>query len=200
MKKLCQTVVLSVIALLLVACTKTQAPPQKFGTTDITGGPWGKDFHLTDHNGRPRALADFRSKAVVLFFGYANCPDMCPMTMHKLSLVMAELGKDAERVQVLLVTLDPKRDTPEILKQYVPAFHPAFLGLYGDEQATGKTAKEFKVFYQKQEPDANGFYTVDHMGPAYIFDPQGRLRLFVSDEHSVKVIAEDLRTLLNARG
>lgn len=199
MKKLCQTVVLSVIALLLVACTKTQAPPQKFGTTDITGGPWGNDFHLTDHNGRPRTLADFRSKAVVLFFGYANCPDMCPMTMHKLSLVMAELGKDAERVQVLLVTLDPKRDTPEILKQYVPAFHPAFLGLYGDEQATGKTAKEFKVFYQKQKPDANGFYTVDHMGPAYIFDPQGRLRLFVSDVHSVNVIAEDLRTLLNAR-
>lgn len=200
MKKLYQPLVLLVLSLLLVACTKSEAPPQKFGTKDITGGLWGKNFHLTDHNGQPRSLADFNGKAVVLFFGYANCPDMCPMTMHKLSLVMEKLGKDAERVQVVLVTLDPKRDTPEILKQYVPAFHPTFLGLYGDEQATAQTAKEFKVFYQKQEPDANGFYTVDHMGPAYIFDPQGRLRLFASDEHSVDVIAEDLRTLLNARG
>lgn len=200
MKKLYQTIALLAVAVLLAACTKTETPTQKFSMRDITGTPWGKDFRLTDHNGQPRTLADFKGKAVVLFFGYANCPDMCPMTMYKLSQVMEKLGKDAERVQVLMATLDPQRDTPEVLKQYVPAFHPMFLGLYGDEQTTEQTAKEFKVFYQKQKPDANGFYTVDHMGPAYIFDPQGRLRLFVSDEHSPDVIAEDLRTLLNARG
>ncbi len=200
MKKLYQTIALLAVALLLAACTKTEAPAQKFSLRDITGAPWGKDFHLTDHNGQPRTLADFKGKAVVLFFGYANCPDMCPMTMHRLSQAMERLGTDAERVQVLLVTVDPKRDTPEILKQYVPAFYPTFLGLYGDEQTTEQTAKEFKVFFQKQKPDANGFYTVDHMGPAYIFDPQGRLRLFVSDEHSPDAIAEDLRTLLRARG
>lgn len=199
-KKLYRSIALLAVTLVLVACSKTEAPAQKFTLKDITEAPWGKDFQLTDHDGQPRTLADFKGKAVVLFFGYANCPDMCPMTMYKLSLVMKKLGPDAERVQVLMVTVDPKRDTPEILKQYVPAFHPTFLGLYGDEQATEKTAKEFKVFFQKQKPDANGFYTVDHMGPSYIYDPQGRLRLFASDEHTPEVIAEDLRTLLKARG
>lgn len=188
------------LAPLLVACAKSEVPSQQFSTRDVTGAPWGKQFRLTDHNGQTRTIADYKGKAVILFFGYANCPDMCPMTMYKLSQVMQKLGKDASRVQGLFVTLDPKRDTPEILRQYVPAFHPTFLGLYGDEQITAQTAKEFKVFYQRQKADANGFYTVDHMGPSYIFDPHGRLRLFVSDEHSVEVIAEDLRTLLHRRG
>lgn len=196
MKKFYQAASVLVLAVLLAACGKVEAPQQKFSTADITGGPWGKDFRLTDHRGHPRTLADFKGKAVVLFFGYANCPDMCPMTMYKLSQAMEKLGKDAERVRVLMVTLDPLRDTPDVLKQYVPAFHPTFIGLYGDEPTTAQTAKEFKVFYQKQEPDASGFYTVDHMGPAYIFDPQGRLRLFASNEHSADVIAKDLQTLL----
>jgi protein SCO1/2 len=104
--------------------------------------------------------------------------------------------KDAERVQVLFVTLDPERDTPKILKQYAPAFHPTFLGMYGDEKTTQETAKEFKIFYQHQKPDASGFYTVDHMGPSFVFDPQGRLRLFIADQHSADMIAQDLRTLL----
>lgn len=191
-----QRIGLFFLALLLMACMKTQPPPQTFSATDITGSPWGNDFQLTDHNGVKRSIADFKDKAVVLFFGYTNCPDMCPMTMHKLSLAMEELGKDADRVQVLFVTLDPKRDTPEVLQRYVPAFHPSFLGVYGDEATTELTAKEFKVFYKHQKPDENGFYTVDHMGPSFVFDPQGRLRLFISDEHSVKAIAQDLRTLL----
>jgi protein SCO1/2 len=194
--KLYQAVSVLALAVLLAACGKVETPQQKFSTADITGAPWGKDFRLTDHTGEPRSLADFKGKAVALFFGYANCPDMCPMTMYKLSQAMEKLGKDADRVQVLLVTLDPKRDTPDVLKQYVPAFHPTFLGLYGDEQTTEQTASDFKVFYQKQKADASGFYTVDHMGGTYIFDPQGRLRLFVSDEHSADVIAQDLQTLL----
>lgn len=186
----------SLLALLLVACTKTEPPAQTFSTIDVTGSSWGKDFHLTDHHGVERSLADFKGKAVVLFFGYTNCPDMYPMAMHKLSLAMEELGKDAGEVQVLFATLDPKRDTPEVLKQYVPAFHPTFLGVYSDEETTERTAKDFRVFYKHQKPDENGFYTVDHMGPSFVFDPQGRLRLFISDEHSPEEIAKDLRTLL----
>lgn len=200
MKRLYQAISLLALALLLAACSKTEAPPQKFSAVDIAGAPWGKDFHLTDHHGQARSVADFKGKAVVLFFGYTNCPDMCPMTMYKLATAVQKLGKDAERVQVLFVTLDPKRDTPEILKQYVPAFHPTFLGMIGDEKTIDQTTKEFKVFYKHQKPDANGFYTVDHMGPAFVFDPQGRLRLFISDQHSADVVAEDLRTLLKAKG
>jgi protein SCO1/2 len=131
-KKFYQAVSVLALAVLLAACGKVETPQQKFSTADITGAPWGNDFRLTDHRGQQRTMADFKGKAVVLFFGYANCPDMCPMTMYKLSQVMEKLGKDAERVQVLMVTLDPKRDTPEVLKQYVPAFHPSFIGLYGD--------------------------------------------------------------------
>jgi protein SCO1/2 len=196
MNKLYQAIALLILAGLLAACGKADAPQQKFSAVDITGSPWGKDFQLTDHNGQPRSVADFKGKAVVLFFGYTNCPDMCPMTMYKLATAMEKLGKDAERVQVLFVTLDPKRDTPDVLKKYAPAFHPSFLGVYGDEKTTQETAKNFKIFYQHQKPNAHGFYTVDHMGPSFVFDPQGRLRLFIADQHSADMIAQDLRTLL----
>jgi protein SCO1/2 len=189
---------LALAAALLFGCEKAEPPVQSFTSVDITGAPWGKDFALTDHHGKPRTLADFKDKAVVVFFGYVNCPDMCPMTLYKLSTVMQKLGPDAEHVQVLFVTLDPARDTPEILRQYVPAFHPSFLGMYADEATTERTAKDFKVFFARQKPDAEGFYTVDHMGPSFVFDPQGRLRLFVSDEHSADAVAQDLRTLLKA--
>lgn len=200
MNRFYRTVGILFFMVLLAACDKGEPVPQKFSTVDITGAPWGKDFHLTDHNGQPRSVADFRGKAVVMFFGYVNCPDMCPTTLYKLSTAVRQLGNDAENVQVLFVTLDPARDTPAVLKQYVPAFHPTFLGLYGDEATTEQTAKEFKIFYQHQKPDATGFYTVDHMGPSFVFDLQGRLRLFISDEHSAEVIADDLRTLLKGRG
>lgn len=196
MKKLYQALALLLLAVLLAACNKVDPPQQKFSAVDITGSPWGKDFRFTDHNGQPRSVADFKGKAIVVFFGYTHCPDMCPMTMYKLATAMEKLGKDAERVQVLFITLDAKRDTPTILKQYVTAFHPGFLGMYGDEQTTQETAKEFKIFYQHQKPDENGFYTVDHMGPSFVFDPQGRLRLFIADQHSADMIAQDLRTLL----
>lgn len=183
-------------SLLLPACSDRDAQQPKFATVDITGALWAKDFRLTDHTGHVKSLADFKGKAVVLFFGYVNCPDVCPTTLAKLAVVLNTLGADATRVQVLLVTLDPKRDTPEILRQYVPAFHPAFVGLYGDEKATDAIAKEFKVFYQRQKPAANGFYTVDHGGGIFVFDPYSRIRLFISDEHGPDVIAGDLQTLL----
>ncbi len=194
--KLVKAGLVLVLSLLLSACGVKDAPQPKFSTVDITGAPWGEDFRLTDHNGQARSLADFKGKVVALFFGYVNCPDVCPTTMTKLAAALNTLGADANRVQVLLVTLDPRRDTPEILRQYVPAFHPTFLGLYGDEQATDNIAKEFKVFYERRKPDATGFYTVDHGGGIFVFDPQGRKRLFISDEHGPDVIARDLKTVL----
>jgi protein SCO1/2 len=140
--------VLVVCATALLSACSPEAP--RFNATDITGAGWGQDFRLTDASGKPRQLADFRGKAVVLFFGYTQCPDVCPTAMSKLSQVMKELGNEADRVQVVFVTVDPERDTPELLAQYVPAFDSRFLGLYGSLDETAATAKEFKVFYQKQ--------------------------------------------------
>jgi protein SCO1/2 len=171
-------------------------PEQKFSSADITGDNWGKEFQLTDHTGKSRTLTDFKGKAVVLFFGYTNCPDVCPTTMVKLASVMEKLGKDSERVQVLMVTLDPKRDTKEVLSKYVPSFHPSFLGMTGDEQQIDATAKEFKVIRALQKPNENGFYTVDHSGQTYAFDPQGRLRLYFKDAQPTEDIIQDLKTLL----
>src|SRR6185369_9736285 len=147
-----------VVALMLAACGDT-AP--KFQLTDVTGADFARDVRLTDHNGKPRTLAEFKGKVVAVFFGYTHCPDVCPVTLAELASVARDLGKDAERLQVLFITVDPERDTPEVLAKYVPAFNPAFLGLYGDAEATARTGKEFKVFFQKQ-PAAGGGYSVDH--------------------------------------
>lgn len=146
MKNVYRYVLLLVAGLLLAACQKAESPQEKFFAADISDAPWDKDFQLTDHHGQPRSLADFRGKAVVMFFGYTHCPDMCPMALHKFSGVMEKLGKDASQVQVLFVTLDPKRDTPEVLAKYTPAFHPTFLGMYADEKTTEGIAKEFKFY------------------------------------------------------
>lgn len=196
MKATYQKLLLVTLLLLLAACTKTEPVTQTFSLVDITGVTWGKDFRLSDHHGAVRSIADFKDKVVILSFGYTNCPDMCPTTMYKLATAMEKLGPDANRVQVLFVTLDPDRDTPDVLQQYVPAFHPAFLGMYADMETTEATAKDFKVYFKHQKPDASGFYTVDHMGPSFVFDPQGRLRLFISDKHDADAIARDVRTLL----
>jgi len=171
------------------------APP-KFDAVDITGVDWGRGFELTDHHGTLRTLADFRGKVVLLFFGFTSCPDICPTTMAKLGEVMRLLGADADRVQGLFVTVDPKRDTPQVLAQYVPAFHPAFLGLYGTEQQTANAAKEFKVYFQAQKPGESGFYTVDHSSPVFALDRRGRLRLLIRPEMNAESVARDLRVLL----
>ena len=180
-----------------LAMFKADAPP-KFAAVDITGVDWGKDFSLTDHSGRPRTLADFRGKAVAMFFGFTHCPDVCPTAMAQLAEVMKLLGEDAVRVQVVFVTVDPKRDTPAVLSQYVPAFHPGFIGLYGDPAATERTAKEFKVYYRAQPPNEAGAYSVDHSGQILVFDPQGRLRLLVKPDLGPEAIASDLRVLLGS--
>ena len=163
----------------------------------MTGSSLGHDFALKDPDGKLRTLADFRGKDVVVFFGYTQCPDVCPATLATLAEAMKKLGPDADRVQVLFVTVDPERDTPELLKQYVPAFDSRFLGLYGDADATARTAKEFKVIYQKVPGPTPGTYTMDHSAGSYVFDPKGRLRLFVSNGQGADVFAHDLRELLS---
>ena len=178
---------------MLAACG---ADAPKFRSTDITGADFGKALSLTAPDGKPRTLADFRGKAVVIFFGYTHCPDICPTTLADMAGVMKKLGADAARVQVLFVTLDPERDTPDVLAQYVPAFDPGFLGLRGDDAETQRAAKEFKIFYEKRPGKAPGAYTVDHSAQSYVIDPQGRLRLFVRNDRIAQDLAEDLRILL----
>jgi protein SCO1/2 len=170
-----------------------------FKNSDITGADYGKDFALTDHTGKTRTLADFRGKAVVMFFGYIRCPDVCPTTLAELRAVKDQLGEDGKRLQVLFVTVDPERDTQELLANYVPAFDPSFLGLYGDSAAIAKVAKDFRVFYQKSPGKTPDSYTVDHTAGSYVFDPQGRLRLFVRHGNAAN-LAADVRILLNASG
>ena len=193
MKKL---LAILMLALLAAGCDKLADKPPSFNNTDLTGLDYAKGFELTDHNGVARTLADFRGKVVVLFFGFTQCPDVCPTTMAEMAAVMKELGPQADEVQVLFVTLDPERDTQELLANYVPAFDKRFLGLYGDAAATARTAKEFKVFYAKSPGSAPGSYSIDHTAGSYVFDKEGRIRLFLRHGQGPAPIAQDLRQLL----
>lgn len=185
------------LAAVLAACSP-DAPT--FRSTDITGADFGKSLALTGHDGKPRTLEDFRGKVVVLFFGFTHCPDICPTTLADMAAVVKKLGPDAARVQVLFVTVDPERDTPEVLAKYVPAFDPAFLGLTGDLAATQRAAKEFKIFYEKRPGGAPGAYSVDHSAQSYVLDAKGQLRLFVRHDRIAQDLADDLRTLLKEKG
>ncbi len=168
-----------------------------FNALDVTGiQGYGNDFRLIDHSGKPRTMADFRGKVVVIFFGYTHCPDVCPTTLSEMRQVMQMLGSDAQRLQVLFVTVDPARDTPQLLSKYVPSFHPSFLGLYGDPAATEKVARDFKIFYRISPGKTADSYTVDHNAASLVFDPQGRLRLFINYGLGADKIAPDVRKLL----
>ena len=184
-----------VVVAMLGACQPEPAAPS-FQATDITGAAFAQDFALLDHNGQPRRLADFRGKAVAIFFGYTHCPDVCPTTLSDFAAALKALGKDADRVQVLFVTVDPERDTPAVLKTYVPAFDPSFLGLAGDAEATRKIAAEFKVVYQKAAGATPEDYLVDHSTGTFVFDPQGRIRLLMPYGSAPDAIAADLKALL----
>ena len=170
----------------------------KFRSTDITGAPYGKALELGDTQGRARHLEDFRGKAVVLFFGFTRCPDVCPTTLAEVAAAVKSLGPDAERVQVVFVTLDPERDTRQALAEYVRAFDPRFIALRGDEAATQRVAKDFKIYYEKRKQGAT--YTIDHSAQAYVIDPQGRLRLLVRHDRIGQDLTPDLRTLLKETG
>ena len=184
---------ITICSLLVAAC---EAGGPQFKSTDITGVDYGRALELTDHHGKTRRLEDFRGKAVVMFFGFTHCPDVCPTTLADMAQAMRQLGADADRVQVLFVTVDPERDTQEALARYVTAFDPRFLGLRGDLEATRTVAKEFKVYFGKRPGAAPGVYTVDHSAQTYVLDPQGRLRLFVRHGRVAEDLAPDLRVLL----
>jgi protein SCO1/2 len=185
-------------ALALAGCDKLFAPAGgPFKGIDVTGGEMGGALELTDHDGKPRTLADFRGKLVVVFFGYTHCPDVCPTTLAELASAMKQLGDDASRVQVLFVTVDPKRDTAELLKQYVGAFHPAFLGLRGDAAALERVTKAFKVYSSVREGRAAESYTVDHSGQLFVLDRDGKVRLLFQPGMAPAAMASDLRVLLN---
>jgi len=185
--------VLVAFALALAGCGR-EGP--SFRASDVTGSSFGRELALTDHNGKARTLADFRGKLVVLFFGYTQCPDVCPTTLATLAEAKKRLGPDGDKVQVLFVTIDPERDKPELLLPYVTAFDPSFLGLYGDAEATARTAKEFKIIYQKQPSPTPQTYTMDHSAGTFVFDTDGRLRLYVGHGQDAELFAHDLRELL----
>lgn len=190
------------LALALVACSDRAGPPSPlspFKSTDISSVDWGQDFHLTDHNGRPRSIADFKGKVVMLFFGFTHCPDVCPTTLAEMAQVRNKLGDHGQRLQGLFVTIDPQRDTPQVLTQYAPAFDPSFLGLYGNKDITAALAREFKLFYSAQKPDAEGNYTVDHSSVIYVFDPRGHLRLMMRPGTGIDAMAADVTLLLKGK-
>ncbi len=184
----------------LAACGRpdTTAPAAKasFYGIDLTGAEYGRSLALTDAQGRPRGLADFKGKVVVLFFGYTQCPDVCPTTMAELAQVRQSLGADGERVQGVFVTVDPARDTAEVLDGYMKSFGAGFVALRGTPEQTAAAAKEFKVFYAKVPGKTEGSYTMDHTAGSYILDAEGRLRLFVRYGGGAEALTADLRKLL----
>ena len=182
-------------AFALAGCQPAPQPPA-FQATDITGAAFARDFRLTDHNGRVRTLADFKGQVVAIFFGYTHCPDVCPTTLSDFAAALEQLGPQGERVQVIFVTVDPERDTPDLLKQFVPAFNPRFLGMFTDAETLKRLATEYKVVYQKTAVKAADDYLIDHSAGTYVYDPQGRLRLLMPYGSSPDVIAQDLKTLL----
>jgi len=175
------------------ACSPQQAA---FSSVDVTGAEYAKTFELTDHNGQVRHLSDFAGKVVVLFFGYTQCPDVCPTSMAELAEVKKALGKDGERLQVLFVTVDPQRDTPEVLKGYMANFDPTFLALYTTPDKLAELAKEYKIYFKKVDGKTPTSYTMDHSAGSYVYDTKGQLRLFTRYGSGPKVVTEDIRILL----
>lgn len=177
----------------LAACSKPQA---SFQGTDVTGLEYAQNFHLTDHNGSERSLKDFAGKVVVIFFGYTQCPDVCPTSMQEMAQVKVALGADGERLQGLFITVDPERDTPEVLKAYMANFDPGFLALRGTPEQLEAVAKEFKVFFRKVDGQTPTSYTMDHSAGSYVYDTQGRLRVYERYGAGPQALEADVKTLL----
>ncbi|MDB5942747.1 MAG: family protein-like protein [Ramlibacter sp.] len=182
-------------ASLVAACSESK--PQ-FSAIDMTGADYAKDFNLPDQDGRMRSLKDFAGKVVVLFFGYTQCPDVCPTTMTELAQVKKLLGADGEKVQVLFVTVDPERDTPEVLKAYMANFDPGFVALRGSPEQLAAMAKDFKVFYKKNEGKTPSSYSMDHSAASYVYDTRGRLRLYTRYGGGPQALASDIGLLLKS--
>ncbi len=187
--------VLAGVGSLLAACSETKP---SFTSVDVTGVNYAKEFELTDHNGQTRHLSDFKGKVVVMFFGYTQCPDVCPTSMAELAEVKKLLGADGDKLQGLFVTVDPARDTPEVLKGYMENFDPTFLALYTTPEKLETLAKDFKVYYKRVNGQTPTSYTMDHSAGSYIYDPQGNLRLFTRYGSGAKVLAADIQQLLKS--
>ncbi|MEI8169127.1 MAG: SCO family protein [Rhodoferax sp.] len=179
----------------LYGCSRTDGPvPIPFKGLDITEVNYGKDFRLTDVDGRERTLADFKGKAVMLYFGFVQCPDVCPTALMRAVETKRLLGAAGDRLQVIFVTIDPERDTAVILKEYMAAFDPSFVALYGNAQRTRETADHFKVYYKKVPTGQS--YTMDHSAVSYVFDPTGQLRVVLRHEQTAPDYAHDIALLL----
>jgi protein SCO1/2 len=168
----------------------------KFSGVDITGADYARGFALADSSGKTRTLAEFKGSVVVVFFGYTQCPDVCPTTLADLAEVRRRMGKDGDRVQAIFVTLDPQRDTPQVLAQYAIGFDPSFIALRGSPEQTAATAREFKIFYEKVAGPTETSYTLNHTAGSYVFDRGGKVRLFIRHGQPVDAIASDLRQLM----
>jgi protein SCO1/2 len=188
-----KVVFLSLIAAFLVACSP--AAPQ-FKSIDLTGADYANDFALADQNGTVRSLKDFTGKVVVVFFGFTQCPDVCPTSMAELAEIKKSLGADGDKLQAIFITVDPDRDTPEILKAYMANFDPTFLALRPSLAQLPVVAKNFKIYYKKVESETAGSYSVDHSAGDYIFDPQGRLRLYNRYGSGAEGLTKDIQLLL----
>ncbi len=200
MFSLSRTLFLLIGILLLAACNHSQGgnvdDSATFIGTDITGADFPKPLKLTDHQGQMRTMSDFAGKAVILFFGFTHCPDVCPTTMLDLKKAMKLLGEQANEVQVLFVTVDPRRDTQEVLAQFVPSFDERFIGLRGSLQETAETLGNFKIYYQEVPGKDGSSYTIDHSAGMYAFDKEGNVRLYLSYGQKPEDIANDIKQLL----
>ncbi len=183
--------------LLFAACSENKP---SFVSIDVTGADYAKDFALTDHNGQPRTLKDFSGKIVVLFFGFTQCPDVCPTAMAELAEVKKMLGPNGDRLQGLFVTVDPQRDTPEVLKAYMANFDPTFLALYTTPEKLIELAKDYKVYFKKVEGKTPTSYTMDHSAGSFVYDTSGKLRLYTRYGTGAKPLAQDIALLLKQSG
>jgi protein SCO1/2 len=190
--------VVALAAGLLGGCDRLGGAAQKpsFKAVDITGAEYARELSLPDADGKPRQLSDFKGKVTLVFFGYTQCPDVCPTTLAELAAVKRDLGADGQRVQGVFVSVDPERDTPEILKAYMASFGPDFVALRGTPEETAAAARNFKVFYAKSAGKTEGSYTMDHTAGTYVFDAEGKVRLFVRYGSGAEALRHDLKLLL----
>lgn len=185
------------VALTVLALAACSPEKPKFNSIDVTGADYAKGFTLTDHNGQSRSLSDFKGKAVVLFFGYTQCPDVCPTSMAELAEIKRLLASDGDKLQGVFVTVDPARDTTELLKAYMTNFDPSFVAFTPTSEQLSVVAKDYKIYYKRVEGQTPTSYSMDHSAGSYVYDTQGRLRLYSRYGMGAKLLAQDIQTLLN---
>ncbi len=196
MMKRYKNFLLCALAFFCIGLTACSADRPQFKSIDVTGANYAQGFTLTDHNGQTRSLSAFKGKVVVVFFGYTQCPDVCPTSMTELTEVKRLLGADADKLQGVFVTVDPVRDTAELLKAYMANFDPSFVAFVPTEEELVKVAKDFKIYYKKVEGKTPTSYTMDHSAGSYVYDTQGRLRLYSRYGSGPQVLAQDIQLLL----